>query len=1096
VKSILNSARKHEDKYDWAGAIESYRKALGSESERDFSSVGEIHERLGYALYRAAMQSGSTSEFRDKMHQAIAHCDKAGKLYENLGEPMKTPRMLRCSALVMLASYWLAQEAPEKKKLLDGCWRLTKESVDAFKEAGDHGQYGLTYNQLSTCSDFGCFLEWDYQTRKKTLKEAVDRGEHAIVFLTELKDLHELARAYAKTANSLSLYGTSFLELDEQEKHIQKAAGYWQKAKELSKEKAMLELLSFAAGLSLYLVAGTDLALENFEEALEYGRKTKDRLIIGYALDSLAYHTYWRVHATENPDEREKLAKRALQLAQDASHQYSLASFMSPRDGVLWAEAPYAEHYWQLASFETDPTKRRDLLRKAHGTLPELLARAERSGYPDVIFYAHHVSSKILTTLAETETSSEEQKTFLEKSLEHRNETITIVDRIAPSDYWNRGVMQKYLADIKSRLGSLDEEDREARKSALQEAVLDLEKSLKLCSQGLELLEKTASLSQLERLGSWQYEHGDLLVRLYKLTNDTSDLRKAETAFKDATRSFQKLNLKSREAECCWKTALVHDALSMYFEAAHDFILASNNYGNAAEKIPQLEEFYKEHALYMQAWHEIEKARHHHGRQEYGSAREHFEQAAKLHRSLKHWSYLASNYKALAEACHAEELSRNEQTEEAIKTFRQADGLFSETRESLQMKLGNLEDTNEKQMAVDMTKAIDRRHEYCMARIALEEAKILDKRGDHYSSSEKYRSAAETFEKLSQTVESEQERREFGLLVNISRAWQKMTLAEAEASPALYLEASQFFERVKELSLNEKAKMLALGHSRFCKALEVGTKFADTRDTVMHANTLQSLESAAGYYLRAGFQQASEYAKATELLFDAYVLMDNAKKENDPDKKAKLYIIAEKILQRSADSYVKAEHQEKKEQVLALLAKVSDERELAMSIAEVLQASPVVSATTALPTPTPYREEAVGLERFEHADIQANIIVNQKELKVGENLAFGIELVNSGKGSALLIKIERVIPECFELREKPENYRVEDNSLNMKGKRLEPLKTEEIRLILTPRAQGTFLLKPKISYLDENGKYRSHELETISITVKELGIRGWIKGER
>jgi hypothetical protein len=31
-------------------------------------------------------------------------------------------------------------------------------------------------------------------------------------------------------------------------------------------------------------------------------------------------------------------------------------------------------------------------------------------------------------------------------------------------------------------------------------------------------------------------------------------------------------------------------------------------------------------------------------------------------------------------------------------------------------------------------------------------------------------------------------------------------------------------------------------------------------------------------------------------------------------------------------------------------------------------------------------------------------------------------------------------------------------------------------------------------YLDESGRYRSHEPEPIDITVKELGIAGWLKG--
>jgi uncharacterized repeat protein (TIGR01451 family) len=322
-----------------------------------------------------------------------------------------------------------------------------------------------------------------------------------------------------------------------------------------------------------------------------------------------------------------------------------------------------------------------------------------------------------------------------------------------------------------------------------------------------------------------------------------------------------------------------------------------------------------------------------------------------------------------------------------------------------------------------------------------------------------------------------------------------MTRAEAEASPQLYFEASQLFEEAKEFGPTERIKMLTLGHSRFCRALEAGTRFIDTRDATLHDAVIQHLGSAADYYVKAGFQNVSEYAKATKLLFDAYVHIGNAERETDPEKKTKLYTMAEKILQTSAGSFMKAEHPEKREQVLKLLEKVKEERELAMSLSEVLHAPTIVS-TTVFSAPTPTHESAVGLERFEQADIQANLIIRQKEVKVGEPLSLTIELVNAGKGPALLIKVNEIIPEGFDLTEKPETYRIEDSYIDMKGKRLGPLKTEELRLILRPKVQGTFALKPTILYLDENGKYKSHELETVTIIVKELGISGWLKGER
>jgi hypothetical protein len=264
----------------------------------------------------------------------------------------------------------------------------------------------------------------------------------------------------------------------------------------------------------------------------------------------------------------------------------------------------------------------------------------------------------------------------------------------------------------------------------------------------------------------------------------------------------------------------------------------------------------------------------------------------------------------------------------------------------------------------------------------------------------------------------------------------------------------------------------------------------------MHAAAVQHLASASNYYVRADFLNASEYAKATKLLFDAYAYIDNAERESDPDKKAKLYAMAEKVLQTSAGSFTKAEHPEKREQVLRLLENVREERELATSLTEVLHAPSIVSTTRVLTAPTPTHEEAVGSERFEHADVQANLIIRQKELRIGEDLSVELELVNAGKGSALLTKVAEIVPEGFEVAEKPENCRVEDNNINLKGKRLDPLKTEEVKFVLKPTLQGTFSLKPTVLYLDEGGKYKSHEPEPVTITVKELGIKGWLKGEK
>jgi len=1087
----LSQAGEREREYDWLEAAEFYRKALGLISEQDFLKMGGIYERLGYAFHRAAMQAESVDEFRERMHRGVANYGKAKEFYRRISEPGKTPRLLRCDATIAYMRYWLTSEVPEKKRLLDECWTLAKDALNAFKVAEEALEYGKTYNQLSSSAYHRHVLEWNFESREKIIREAMECGEQSVTLLSDVGDPYQLTRAFVGTAIYLTYFAWYFTpDMNEGEKYRQKGLSYWQKANQLSEETALLELLSIPGeGLDW----NTDEELMIYEKALSCARKTKDKFLTGTALDFLAYSCFLKPPAIEDPDERVEIFQRALQYAEEAKHQFSSISFVSSRGGVLWTEAPNSEYYFELALWEPNLQRRRDLLEKAVIDGARAIKLAESAGYPYIISSAHHVLSKALAFLAQTETSSEKKRRLLEKALEHRNESIRIFEQIIPLSYWNRGVIWNYLADLKAELSDF-EKDSENRKNMLDEAISHKERSLQLCIKDVLYFEKIGTLSYYAVLGNYQYSHGELLNRLYELTSNHEHQKRAVRSLEEAAESFRKLNLVSRIAECHWKAAKGYNALGEHLKAAENFNLASNNYDLAAEKIPQLKDFYQDHAVYMEAWSEIEKARHHHARQEYASAKEHYQKSAIIHESLKQWRYLAPNYSAWVQVENAEDLSRKEQSEEAIQAFEQAAKLFTETKKSLQKELGKIESADEKQMVTDLIQATDLRCQYCMGRVTLEEAKIFDRKGDHYFSSQKYGSAAETFERISQALESEQDRKEVKFILCLSRAWQKMTRAEAEASPMLYGEASQLFEEAKKFSPNEKAIMLALGHSRFCRALEAGTKFADTRDITLYRVAIQHLESAANYYVKAGFQNASEYAEATELLFDAYVHMDDAKKEKDPEKKARLYVMTEKVLQTSADSYMKAEHIEKSEQVLRMLERVKKERELVMSITEVLHAPSIVATTSAFLAPTPTHEEAVGLEKFENADIQANVRTRQKELEVGDTLDLEIELVNAGKGPALLTKITEVAPEGFEIIEKPDMYRVEDSYLNMKGKQLNPLKTEEVSLVLKPKVRGVFPLKPKILYLDENGKDKSYETKPITITVKELGIKGWLKG--
>jgi len=396
--------------------------------------------------------------------------------------------------------------------------------------------------------------------------------------------------------------------------------------------------------------------------------------------------------------------------------------------------------------------------------------------------------------------------------------------------------------------------------------------------------------------------------------------------------------------------------------------------------------------------------------------------------------------------------------------------------------LNRIKDEDEIDLANKLIKTSDVREEYCIGRIALEEAKILDGQGDHLSSSQRYGSAAQKFQRAIDIADHELDRRDLRPLACLCRAWQLMARAEAEASPELYLEASRLFDEAKERSFNEKGKLLALGHSAFCKALEAGTKFEATRDSRLHLDVTHHLESAANYYIRAGIETASEYAKATQRLFDAYVYMDKAQNELDPEKKTRYYMMAEKVLQTSASSYLKAEHSEKREEVRRLLESVKEERQLAMSLINVLHPPAVASSSASFSTPTPTHEEAVGLERFEHASVETRLTTSG-EVIVGEELDVRLDLINVSKTSGLLVRIEDVIPSAFKATALPSNFTVRNASIDMKGMTLEPLKVESIKLTLVATEVGICTLSPQVIYVDEVGKFRTCRPEPARITV-------------
>jgi tetratricopeptide (TPR) repeat protein len=312
-----------------------------------------------------------------------------------------------------------------------------------------------------------------------------------------------------------------------------------------------------------------------------------------------------------------------------------------------------------------------------------------------------------------------------------------------------------------------------------------------------------------------------------------------------------------------------------------------------------------------------------------------------------------------------------------------------------------------------------------------------------------------------------------------------------------YAKAKEFIEKGYEVIERHGAKSWQMGVSDFVAAeyIELGefekaqNLIDDLRKYALEKedkNLIASADAATANLFRAQ-KKWEESIKHFEKSLQEFEALG--------ERRWNMYWFAKLVLCEYARTYLERAQESDREkahtlldQALEIFQKMGAKKDVekTMNLVEVLHSSP-----TQIP------EKTAGPKSYQQAEVQCKIMATPEELKIGESLDLEIELTNTRKeGAILLTRITEVVPEGFVATKKLESYRIEGDCLNMKEKQLDPLKREEIRLVLTPKIQGTFYIKPKVVYLDENGQEKIYEPKPISITVKELGIKGWLKGER
>jgi hypothetical protein len=1086
LETLLTKAKEHEKNYEWLQAADYYNKLSDLVlKQNDSLKTVEFDERTGVCLYKAAFQAQNNTEFAELMKKAIQlYKIEAKLLEEEITQENKQVKIDQINAYVTYAQSWLVTKPSKKKEILAKWWTLENKVLAAHERRGDLYSVGKICNDMIECSHHQRFwLGSDFSEYDKMFKELLSLAEKAIESLSKFDDDYELGRAYcfAGWYNSWGhfLWGPDDVRVREM---IRKSDVYSRKALELSQKTGDAGLIGWSYISAIYDVqtckGDSILGSKYGKEAIAISVITKDNLLLGSIKNLVSMLNIFFARAFEDPDKQRDYLEIARKMAQESGHCYKII------DNPSFSYQHEALALGSLAQLETDITKKQDLIETSIKVIYEGIEQT--SGWKWINGSLFTPLGLNLHLLSELESEPLEKRELLRKAKNYAKKEIGYQEELIPFNpmislgYLNFALIQKDLAKI--------ETNRAEKNRLLTSAVRHLKKCLQKIEKNRKIDPQLLVLGKF--LGPPYEKVGRTFQQIYSLNKEKKMLLSSIESYNNAILAFKNSDFPTYLAESYWHEAQLMNQLSDHQKASENYELASEAYNRSAKKIPQLKEFYTEHSNYMLAWSEIEQAKYSHATEDYEEAKQHYEKAAKLHESTGSWSYLASNYFAWSCMEEAEDLSRKEKTQLAKQMFQKAFEQFCNAEMSFKQKLEGTASVAEKEMTQTLFEASDLRRKYCQARIFMEDAKLLDRKGRYLQSSKKYKEAEENISTLIKKIDVEAERKELEYISILCRAWEKMAVAEEATSSESYLEAAELFKDAKDYCYTSKASLWALGNSNFCKGLAAGVRYQTGLDLGEHAKAKSFMKSASTHYAKAGFKAASEYAKATLRLFDAYLVMNQAEIEVDQEKRAKHYQMAENLLQIAAGSFMKAKQPEKTDQVQGILANVREEKALAISLSQVMQAPTIASSTLSFSAPSPTSESSVGLEKFEHANVQANLVTSVKQVKIGESFCLSVEFVNAGREPALLMRVEDFINPDFIVVKKPEIYRIEDTCLNMKGKQIAPLKLVEVKLTLQPSKKGEYSLNPRVQYLDELGQNKSLQLKTLEIKVEEVIIEG------
>lgn len=986
VTILLENAENQEKEYNLYEAAKLYEKAANSFLDHNLiEEAARYFQKAGLVCIDAIETVKSSKEFIENIEKGIEVYSIAKELFLRIG--MRT-QALDCEAEAVYIKTYMDDSVLEIKKGLNNSYALFLKVNELYRQEGNKKSIIRTYIRILMILKISLEYRGTYIEIIEIIKKGLTTGEELWKFSNEVKDLQYLGIClfYENFINGYHILTSDFKKDD---------FFYNNLKNQLQKFDESLELVDgwndsrnlgyfFMMGGGAYCSYANHFIDDEFEQgktfdkgfgfyekAIAYAGKAKNNHI---KINSIFFLNWWAFFGRRFKYVQKRIVKDVDELIAIGNIYITFPNFLHFLANLL--PTFYYANISQMSLFS--PAQRISYAKKGIEHGEEAL-----KDFSDAPF---SIWSQIMVVysfsqLAILSSSREEQKEYCDKMLyyiqEAKKTSLDMEGGLSKAFYFS-SVYRTYktLADLA--------EKKENKIEWLTSAAEASQNYLKFSMESA-----TSNLTNQIRLGLLNEE-------LSILTGNEERLTQAKNLFINIVKESNERGFYYFAAASSEYLARIEDRLGNHSASAEHYKQALKAHKDSLKRVkykPRINRI-NEKIRYVQAWSLIEEARSNHQRENHLRAKEIFQEACEILQKLPSFNYESKYYSSWVLLEEAEHLSKQEQHEESIEAYKITIKSFDNTSKTLNKVFEQSSDRLEREKLSKLEKLIKVRIKHCSARINVEQARILGRKGEHLAAAEKFALAASEFKEVCNKFKIEKEREELEGGYYLCRAWENMEFAETYGDSNRFAEASELFSKASNLFSSIKMKLLSSGNSAFCQALKYGCQFDETTDTQLKSELYPKvkmiLRKAASSYRKGGFENGADWALATSTYFDAAWHLIKADEELNLDEKMKLLERGSKFLDSASKLFAKSGYKEKEKEILDQLDMVKKEEKIIISALNTIKEPNISRSTSGIvapscPVETSSSPKLSEIRQFMQDELETNREEPQKDLE-GEEL--------------------------------------------------------------------------------------------------------------